>query len=130
MRVLVMFFLLSLFQPAYAFTDDACMLYLCLMGASESDGGGKCVDRIKDYTDKFKNSCPDLPKCIGTSGPTTSGVLMITVSGNGGSTQSPENGKIVQVCVEEDTPYGTYCEIALTAPATSAAGGNAGTCGN
>jgi hypothetical protein len=112
-----------------SFADDACELYLCLMGASESDGGSTCKQRIQDYTDKFKSSCPDLPTCIGTSGPGTSGVLMVTVSGSGGSTQGPENGKIIQVCAEEDTPYGTFCEIVLTAEATSPSGGNYDSCG-
>lgn len=112
-----------------SFADDACKLYLCLMGASESDGGTDCKTSIKDYTDKFKSSCPNLPTCIGTSGPGTTGVLMASLYGSGGSTQSPENGKIVQVCVEVDTPYGPFCGIALTAPATSAGGGNYASCG-
>lgn len=54
---------------------------------------------------------------------------MVTASGSGGSTQGPENGKITQICVEEDTPYGTFCEIALNAPATTASGGNYASCG-
>lgn len=58
--------LLLLAIPQVSFADDACKLYLCLMGASESDGGTECEDSIKDYTDKFKKSCPNLPTCIGT----------------------------------------------------------------
>jgi len=60
------------------------------MGENEADGGSECVTRIKEYTDKFSGSCPDLPTCIGTSGPTTSGILMATASATGGSTQGPE----------------------------------------
>lgn len=129
MRILMLILLAMSSQFAVANNDDACKLYLCLMGASQSDGGGDCTSRINQYTSKFNGSCPDLPTCIGTSGPNTSGVLMMTVSASGGSTQGPENGQIVQVCVEEDTPYGTFCEISLSAPATSAFGANYASCG-
>lgn len=108
-----------------SFADDACKLYLCLMGASDSDGGSTCKQRIQEYTDKFKSSCPDLPTCIGTSGPGTSGVLMSSVSGNGGSTQGPENGLITLGCVE----YKKVCAIVLTAPAIIASGGGVASCG-
>ncbi len=106
--------------------DDACKLYLCLMGTSESDGGPDCQTRIQQYTAKFNGSCPDLPTCIGTPGPKTSGVLMMTASATGGSTQE---SSIKQACVEEDTMFGTYCEIALSANATSAFGFNEASCG-
>ena len=114
---------------ALAATDDACKLYLCLMGSSESDGGSDCVSRIEQYLAKFDGSCPDLPTCVGTSGPVTSGVLMVTASGSGGSTQGPENGPIRQICVEEDTWWGTYCEIYLGSNAVSKFAVNEATCG-
>lgn len=126
-KIVMTILLLTVTQVSFA--DDACELYLCLMGTSESDGGTKCALRIEEYTAKFKASCPDLPTCIGTTGPITSGVLMATVSANGGSTHTPENGNIIQVCAEQVTPYGTFCEIGLTAPATSAFGGNYASCG-
>lgn len=129
MRLIATIFLLLISKSSLAFTDDACKLYLCLMGASEADGGSDCVTRIEQYLAKFNGSCPDLPTCIGTAGPVTSGVLMVTASASGGSTQGPENGSIVQICIEEDTPYGTYCEIALSAPATSGGGFNEASCG-
>lgn len=110
-----------------SFADDACKLYLCLMGASESDGGNKCAQRIEEYTAKFKASCPDLPTCIGTTGPITSGVLMATASANGGSTHKPENGNIIQVCVQVKN----ICAISLSAPALKekVTGANSATCG-
>lgn len=126
-KIVVILWMLA--TPHVSFADDACKLYLCLMGASESDGGTECVTSIKNYTDNFKKSCPNLPTCIGTSGPITAGILMTSVYGSGGSTQGPENGRIVQVCVEVDTPYGPFCGIALTAPATKAGGGNYASCG-
>jgi hypothetical protein len=68
--------LLASAQVSFADNTDACKVYLCLMGASESDGRTDCVTRIKEYTNKFKTSCPDLPTCTGSNGPGTSGVLM------------------------------------------------------
>lgn len=130
MKLIISLLLLLTSHSAYAITtDDGCKLYICLMGSSESDGGSDCQARIKAYLNKFNGSCPDLPTCIGTSGPTTSGVLMVTASATGVSTQGPENGSIIQGCVEEDTWWGTYCEILLVAPATTGFGFNEATCG-
>lgn len=117
--------LLSL-QPisAYAFTDDACKLYLCLMGTSEADGGSDCVTRITQLRTDLA-SCHLLPVCIGTSGPVTSGLLMM----NYGSTQGPENGPIILTCETTSSwPSPPTCEYNLTSPAVIIVGEGFGNC--
>lgn len=121
--VLLLVFSLS----TYADNDDACKLYLCLMGDSVTAGGSDCVTAINQYISKFSYSCPDLPTCTGHDG----SIIMNSVAGNGGS--YADGNEIKQSCLTVFSFWSPpWCKITFfESPATKKISGNwvSGVCG-